>query len=217
MRSDALLPISVLMPAYNMERNIVESVLAQLTLRYPHHEVIVINDGSKDDTLARLTDEFELYEVPPAIPRRLETAEVRGYYRSRKAPGLLVIDKENGGKADALNAGLSASRYPLVVAADADTMIAEDALLRLARSFLLGDPIVAAGGTIRVANGCRIEHARVTGPRMPRSLLAALQVPEYLRAFLFGRIGWNRIGGNLIVSGAFGLFPAPPLDRDRRL
>ncbi len=206
MRSDALLPISVLMPAYNMERNIVESVLAQLTLRYPHHEVIVINDGSKDDTLARLTDEFELYEVPPAIPRRLETAEVRGYYRSRKAPGLLVIDKENGGKADALNAGLSASRYPLVVAADADTMIAEDALLRLARSFLLGDPIVAAGGTIRVANGCRIEHARVTGPRMPRSLLAALQVPEYLRAFLFGRIGWNRIGGNLIVSGAFGLF-----------
>lgn len=206
MRSDALPPISVLMPAYNMGPNIVESVLAQLTLRYPHHEVIVINDGSKDDTLGRLVEEFDLYEVPPAIPRRLETAVVRGYYRSRKAPGLLVIDKENGGKADALNAGLSASRYPLVVAADADTMIAEDALLRLARPFLLGDPVVAAGGTIRVANGCRIEHARVTGARMPRNLLAALQVPEYLRAFLFGRIGWNRIGGNLIVSGAFGLF-----------
>ena len=206
MRSDALPPISVLMPAYDMELNIVESVRAQLTLRYPQHEVIVINDGSKDATLERLVEEFDLYAVPPAIPRRIETEPVHGYYRSRLAPGLLVIDKENGGKADALNAGLSASRFPLVVAADADTMIAEDALLRLARPFVLGDPVVAAGGTVRVANGCRVEHARVTGARMPRGWLAALQVPEYLRAFLFGRIGWNRIGGNLIVSGAFGLF-----------
>ena len=206
MRSDALPPISVLMPAYNMEPNIVESVRAQLTLRYPHHEVIVVNDGSKDDTFGVLFEEFDLYEVPPAIPRRIQTAEVRGYYRSRTAPGMLVIDKENGGKADALNAGLCAARYPLVVCADADTMIAEDALLRLARPFLLGDPVVATGGTIRIANGCGIQHARVTTPRMPRSWLAAIQVPEYLRAFLFGRVGWNRLGGNLIVSGAFGLF-----------
>jgi cellulose synthase/poly-beta-1,6-N-acetylglucosamine synthase-like glycosyltransferase len=206
MGSDALPPISVLMPAYNMEPNIVESVRAQLTLRYPHHEVIVINDGSKDGTLDRLRTEFGLYEVPPAIPRRIQTEHVRGYYRSRVASSLLVIDKENGGKADALNAGLCAARYPLVVAADADTMIAEDALLRLARPFLLGDPVVAAGGTIRVANGCGIKHARVVEPRFPGRFLAALQITEYLRAFLFGRIGWNRLGGNLIVSGAFGLF-----------
>lgn len=206
MRSDALPPISVLMPAYNMEMNIVASVRAQLTLRYPHHEVIVINDGSTDDTIGRLIQEFDLYEVPPAIPRRLPTSHVRGYYRSRKAPDLLVVDKENGGKADALNAGISAARFPLVVCADADTMIAADALLRLARPFLLGDPVVASGGTIRIANGCQIQHARVTGPRMPKSWLAALQVPEYLRAFLFGRVGWNRVGGNLIISGAFGIF-----------
>jgi cellulose synthase/poly-beta-1,6-N-acetylglucosamine synthase-like glycosyltransferase len=206
MRSDALLPISVLMPAYDMEQNIVASVRAQLALRYPHHEVIVINDGSKDGTLARLRREFRLYEVPPAIPRRIPTQRVRGYYRSHVAARLLVIDKENGGKADALNAGLGAARYPLIVAADADTMIAEDALLRLARPFLLGDPVVGAGGTIRVANGCVMRHGRVIEPRFPRNFLGAMQIPEYLRAFLFGRIGWNRLGGNLIVSGAFGLF-----------
>lgn len=206
MRSDALPPISILMPAYDMEPNIVEAVRAQLALRYPHHEVIAVNDGSGDGTLDRLREAFDLYEVPPAIPRRIPTETVRAYYRSRSAPGLLVIDKENGGKADALNAALCAARFPLVVAVDADTMIAADALLRLARPFLLGDPVVAAGGTIRVANGCGIEHARVVRPRMPRSALAALQVPEYLRAFLFGRVGWNRLGGNLIVSGAFGLF-----------
>lgn len=206
MRSDALPPISILMPAYDMEPNIVEAVRAQLSLRYPHHEVIAVNDGSSDGTLDRLREAFDLYEVPPAIPRRIPTETVRAYYRSRSAPGLLVIDKRNGGKADALNAALCAARFPLVVAVDADTMIAADALLRLARPFLLGDPVVAAGGTIRVANGCGIEHARVVRPRMPRSALAALQVPEYLRAFLFGRVGWNRLGGNLIVSGAFGLF-----------
>lgn len=206
MRSDALPPISILMPAYDMEPNIVEAVRAQLSLRYPHHEVIAVNDGSTDGTLDRLREAFDLYEVPPAIPRRIPTETVRAYYRSRSAPGLLVIDKRNGGKADALNAALCAARFPLVVAVDADTMIAADALLRLARPFLLGDPVVAAGGTIRVANGCGIEHARVVRPRMPRSALAALQVPEYLRAFLFGRVGWNRLGGNLIVSGAFGLF-----------
>lgn len=206
MNSAALPPISVLMPAYNMEATIVESVRAQLTLRYPRHEVIVINDGSTDGMLERLDAEFKLYRVPPAIPKRLETAPIEGYYRSRNAAGLLVVDKENGGKADALNAGLGAARYPLVVAADADTMIEKDALLRLVRPFMVGRPVAAAGGTIRIANGCRIRNARVEQPKLPRRFLAAVQVPEYLRAFLFGRLGWNQLGGNLVISGAFGLF-----------
>jgi cellulose synthase/poly-beta-1,6-N-acetylglucosamine synthase-like glycosyltransferase len=189
-----------------MEASIVESTRSQLSLRYPHHEVIVVNDGSRDATMDELTRAFDLYEVPPAIPRPLDTETVNGYYRSRVAAGLMVIDKENGGKADALNAGLCAARCPLVVAADADTIIEPDALLRLARPFLFGEPVVAAGGTIRVANGCEIKHSRVTRPRLSTNFLAAVQVPEYLRAFLFGRLGWNRLGGNLIVSGAFGLF-----------
>lgn len=206
MSSEALPPVSVLMPAYNMSAGLVDSVRAQLSLRYPRHEVIVINDGSKDATMTLLHAAFNLYEVPPAVSKQLRTQRVRGYLRSRHEPGLLVIDKENGGKADALNAGINAARYPLVVAVDADTILETDAILRLARTFLVGTPVIAAGGTIRVVNGCDVERARVLRPRVSRRFLSGVQVPEYLRAFLFGRLGWNRLGGNLIVSGAFGLF-----------
>jgi cellulose synthase/poly-beta-1,6-N-acetylglucosamine synthase-like glycosyltransferase len=204
--SEALPPISVLVPAYNMEAGIVDSVRAQVALQYPLHEVVVVNDGSQDGTLACMHLAFDLYEVPPAIPRRIATAPVHAYYRSRRVPTLLVIDKDNGGKADALNAAINAARYPLVVAVDADTIMMPDALVRLARTFMIDSQIVAAGGTIRVANGCEIERARVTSPGLSKRFLAAVEVPEYLRAFLFGRLGWNRLGGNLIVSGAFGLF-----------
>jgi cellulose synthase/poly-beta-1,6-N-acetylglucosamine synthase-like glycosyltransferase len=204
--SNALPPISILIPAYNMEASITDSVSAQLALEYPQHEVIVVNDGSTDSTMQRLRDGFDLYEVPPAFPRHIETRPVRAFYRSRKRPGLLVVDKERGGKADALNVALSSARYPIVVPVDADTIVAHDALLRLVRPFLLGEHVAAAGGTIRVANGCHITSGRVSEPKLPIDYLSAIQVPEYLRAFLFGRLGWNRLGGNLIVSGAFGLF-----------
>jgi len=117
-----------------------------------------------------------------------------------------VLDKENGGKADSLNAAINASRFPLVIAVDADTLIEPDALLRLTRPFLLGRHIAAVGGTVRVANSCTVEHGRVTDARVPGRFLPGVQVVEYLRAFLFGRLGWNRLGGNLIISGAFGLF-----------
>jgi len=206
MSSEALPPVSVLMPAYNMSAGLVDSVRAQLSLRYPRHEVIVVNDGSTDATMTLLHAAFNLYEVPPAVSRQLRTQRVRGYLRSRHEPGLLVIDKVNGGKADALNAAIDAARYPLVVAVDADTILEPDAILRLARTFLVGTPVVAAGGTIRVVNGCDVDRARVLQPRVSRRFLSGVQVPEYLRAFLFGRLGWNRLGGNLIVSGAFGLF-----------
>lgn len=206
LNSEALPPISVVIPAYNMEASIVDSVYAQLALHYPHHEVVCVNDGSTDATMARLEEEFDLYEVPPAIPTRIPTERVYAYYRSRTAAGLLVVDKANGGKADALNAGLCVARYPLIVAADADTIIEPDALVRLVRPFLFGDPVVAAGGTIRVVNGCDMDGAIIKEARVPRKFLAGVQMPEYLRAFLFGRLGWNRLGGNMIVSGAFGLF-----------
>ena len=204
--SDALPPISIIVPAHNMEASIAASVTTQLSLEYPQHEVIVVNDGSTDGTFLRLKETFDLYEVPPAFPRAIETKPIKGFYRSKKNGSLLVIDKENGGKADALNAAVNAARFPLVVAVDADTLVARDALLRLARPFLLGENVAAAGGTIRVANGCTVDHLHVVEPRVPRGFLAAIQIPEYLRAFLFGRLGWNRLGGNLIISGAFGLF-----------
>ncbi|MBW7934470.1 MAG: glycosyltransferase family 2 protein [Gemmatimonadaceae bacterium] len=204
--SDALPPISVLVPAYNEEVTIASSVLSFLTLKYPRHEVVLVNDGSKDRTMDELIRAYDLYEIPVVIPRTIPTAAIRAVYRSRTQSRLLVIDKENGGKADSLNAAINAARFPYVIACDADTLIEPDALLRLARPFLLGREIAAIGGTIRVVNACKVELGRVVEARVDTRWLPGCQTVEYLRAFLFGRLGWNRIGGNLIISGAFGLF-----------
>jgi cellulose synthase/poly-beta-1,6-N-acetylglucosamine synthase-like glycosyltransferase len=204
--SDALPPISILVPAYNEEKTIVSSVLSFLTLEYPRHEVVLVNDGSKDGTMAELIREYDLYQVPPAVTVHIPTKTVHAYYRSRRHSKLLCIDKSNGGKADSLNAAMNAARYPYVLAVDADTLIDRDALMRLARPFLIGHEVAAVGGTVRVANACRVEHGRVVEARVDRRWLPGIQTVEYLRAFLFGRLGWNRLGGNLIISGAFGLF-----------
>ena len=206
MQSDALPPITILVPAHNESATIEASVTAILTLEYRNFEVVVVNDGSKDDTLERLRHAFELYEVPRTYPETIATHPVNAVYRSRTRTRLLVIDKENGGKADSLNAAINASRFPLVIAVDADTLIEPDALLRLTRPFLLGRQIAAVGGTVRVANGCTVKDGRVSDARVPRRFLPGIQVVEYLRAFLFGRLGWNRLGGSLVISGAFGLF-----------
>ena len=177
---DALPPISVLVPAYNEEVTIAASVLSFLTLEYPRHEVVLVNDGSKDRTMEELVRAYDLYEVPPAIARTLPTANIRAVYRSRTYAKLLVIDKENGGKADSLNAAINAARFPYVIACDADTLIEPGALLRLARPFLLGREIAAVGGTIRVVNACKVEHGRVVQAKVdsrwlgiPRIELAA--------------------------------------------
>jgi cellulose synthase/poly-beta-1,6-N-acetylglucosamine synthase-like glycosyltransferase len=206
LQTDAPPPISILVPAYNESATIEASLTAILTLDYRTYEIVVINDGSKDDTMDRMHEAFDLYEVPRIYPETLATKPLRALYRSRTRPRLLVLDKENGGKADALNAGINASRWPLVIAVDADTLIEPDAMLRLTRPFLLDQNVAAVGGTVRVANGSTVEDGRIADPRIARRFLPGVQVVEYLRAFLFGRMGWNRIGGNLIISGAFGLF-----------
>ena len=206
MQSDALPPITILVPAYNESATIEASVTAILTLEYRNYEVVVVNDGSKDDTMDRLRHAFDLYEIPRIYPETIATKPLRALYRSRSRSRLLVLDKENGGKADSLNAAINASRFPLVIAVDADTLIEPDALLRLTRPFLLGRQIAAVGGTVRVANNCTVKDGRVTDARVPGKVIPGIQVVEYLRAFLFGRLGWNRLGGNLIISGAFGLF-----------
>lgn len=199
--------ISVLAPAYNEERTIAQSMRALLTLSYPDLEVVVVNDGSTDATLQVLRDDFALVPVASLRPSAVATAPVRGVWRSRTHPGLIVVDKVNGGgKADALNAALNTASGELVCAIDVDTLIEPDALLRIVRPFLRGEEVVAVGGTVGVINGSVVRDGRVRQPRAPRRLLAGVQCVEYLRAFLFGRLGWNRLGGNLIVSGAFGLF-----------
>ena len=204
--TDLLPALSVLAPAFNEEVTIAASVLSFLTLEYPRHEVVLINDGSTDATLQRLIEAYDLYEVPHTAGGDLATQPVRASYRSRRYSRLLVIDKENGGKADSLNAGLNAARHPYVLAVDADTLVEPDALLRLGRPFLIEEHVAAVAGTIRVVNACHVAHGRVTRARVSRALLPGVQAVEYLRAYLFGRLGWNRLGGNLIISGAFGVF-----------
>lgn len=204
--ADVIPPVSVLVPAFNEARTIVTSVLSFLSLRYPRHEVVVIVDGATDGTMQTLIQAFDLYEVPQASKALLRTAPVRAYYRSHVHTGLACVDKENGGKGDSLNAGLNAARFPYVLAVDADTIIENDALLRLSRPFLLGEPVAAVGGTVRVSNGSTVEHGRIVTARVDSRWLPGIQTVEYLRSFLFGRLAWNRMGGGLIVSGAFGLF-----------
>ncbi len=204
--SSAVPRISILAPAFNEEATIEDSVRSLLALYYPNLEIVVVNDGSRDDTVAVLTERFELVAMPSVLEARVSTKPVRQLYRSRSHPNLVVADKENGGKADALNVGLNLASGELVCAIDADTLIEPDALQRMVRPFLASDTVIAAGGTIRVANGSVIRRGRILEINAPRHALAGFQVIEYLRAFLFGRLGWNRMGGNLIISGAFGLF-----------
>jgi cellulose synthase/poly-beta-1,6-N-acetylglucosamine synthase-like glycosyltransferase len=198
--------ISILAPAFNEEASIEGSLRALLALQYPRLEVIVISDGSKDQTVQVLIDRFDLVPVKTIYEQRIKTKPVRALYRSSTYPALVVVDKENGGKADALNVGLSFAQGELVCAMDADTLIEADGLQRMVRPFLYETAVVATGGTIRVVNGSEVKFGRVVKTRVPTNALAGMQVVEYLRAFLFGRLGWNRLGGNIIISGAFGLF-----------
>ena len=200
-------PVSVLLPAFNEEAGIVESVRSLLSLRYPELEVIVVSDGSTDGTIARLTEAFDLAPVRKTLRDAVPTAAVRRAYVSRRHPELSVVDKENGGKADALNCGVNAARFPYVCAIDADAILEDDALIHVTKP-ILEDPdrVAATGGIVRIANGCIVDHGRVTAVRVPRNWLAGLQVVEYLRSFLVGRVGWSRIGSLLIISGAFGVF-----------
>jgi len=202
LRSRVAPKISILVPAHDEARTIGESVLALLTHSYPALEVVVVDDGSRDRTMAVLVEKFALVQIHPIFRRRLATRPVRAIYRSRVHQHLVVVQKANGGKADALNAASA----ELVCAIDADTLLEPDALQRMVRPFLARSDVARRVGTIRVANGSRIKWGRVVAPRVPRRALARFQVVEYLRAFLFGRLGWNRLGGNLIISGAFGLF-----------
>jgi len=198
--------LAVVAPAYNEEATIAESLRALLTLRYPNLEVVVVNDGSTDRTLEVLEREFDLYRVHPDPEPLVEHAPITGIHRSRRVHQLVVVDKVNGGKADAMNAGLNASGAELVCFIDADTLIEPDALLRLVQPYIESEDVAACGGTIRIANGSVVRSGRVAERRAPRKFLPGVQAIEYVRAFLFGRLGWNALGGNLIISGAFGLF-----------
>lgn len=204
--SDFELPISLIVPAYNEQALIVSSLRSLLQLNYSEFELVVINDGSKDDTLEVIKREFKLVPLPEAYRNRLPSKPVRGIYLSTTHPNVRVIDKENGGKADSSNAGINAARYPLVCIIDSDSILQRDSLQRAVQPFLEDPRTIGVGGTIRIANGCQVRGGFLERPGLPTNLLALFQVVEYLRAFLFGRMGWAPLNAIVVVSGAFGLF-----------
>jgi cellulose synthase/poly-beta-1,6-N-acetylglucosamine synthase-like glycosyltransferase len=206
MYSRLMPPVTVVIPAYNEETTIISTVDSVLQLDYPNLEVVVVNDGSTDETLDRLQEEYDLREEPIAYAQSIETEPLHALYRSRTQSDLSVIDKENGGKADALNAGINAAEAPYVCCIDADSILERGSLKALIRPFLTDPDTVAAGGTVRVGNGCDIESGFLKEPKVSNHPLAAFQVVEYLRAFFFGRLGWEPLNSVMIISGAFGLF-----------
>ena len=198
--------ITVLMPSFNEEVWITDSVARALALRYPEIEVIVINDGSTDQTMERLHETFDLADVLPIYQKRIETGHVRSIKRSKQAPNLLVVDKDNGGKADSLNVGLNVASGELVCAIDADTIVGANALQELVAPFLTHPDTVAVGGTIRLVDKRVPEDETTEMALAPTTWMLGSQTVEYIRSFLVGRLGWNPLGGSIVISGAFGLF-----------
>lgn len=201
--------VSLIAPAYNEGLTIIDNVKSLLSIMYNNFEVVIINDGSKDDTLAKMITAFDLVRVDFDIQYVLKTKPVRGIYKSRNRAfkKLMVVDKENGGKADALNVGLNISRKALVACIDVDCIIEPDALLKMVKPFLEETTeVIASGGVVRIANSCIVEEGRLIEVKLPEQRIARFQVLEYIRAFLLGRMAWSRLNGLLLISGAFGMF-----------
>ena len=198
-------PISIVIPAYNEEPMIVNAVATALEVDYPEFEIIVVNDGSNDRTLRRLIETFDLAGSEKPYRATLPASRIRRIYYSQRYPNFYVIDKENGGKADALNAGVNLARYRYIVNTDADTIFEAQALIRIIRP-VVRDPrrVVAIGGQVRVGNGFRVKGGEIVERKLPSGLLPRFQIVEYLRTFLGNRVGWSAVNSMLLISGAFG-------------
>ena len=203
--------ISIIAPAYNESLNIVENVRSLLSSHYVNYDVIIVNDGSKDDSLSKLIEAYDLIQIDHLINEHIKTKPLReGIYKSTNPAfdKLTVIDKENGGKADALNMGLNMSKNRYVACIDVDCLLLEDALQKMIKPFLetTDAKVIAAGGVIRIANSCIVKDGKLLDVNFPKTWLEQGQILEYLRAFLLGRMAWSRLNGLLVISGAFGLF-----------
>ncbi len=202
--------ITIIAPAYNEGLTIVENIRSLMSLRYVNYEVMVVNDGSKDDTLQKMIDAYDLYVIDQKIDPNWKSKPIRGIYKSkhRSFSKLTVIDKENGGKSDALNTGMALSSNQYVGCIDVDCLLLPDALLHVVKSFYQRSEkrVIAVGGVIRVANSCVIQGGQLEEIRLPTNWLARFQLLEYTRSFILGRMAWGRIDSLLIISGAFGFF-----------
>ncbi len=199
-----LLPVSLIIATYNEENNIVETVKGLLRQDYPDYEVIVVDDGSEDSTLARLTEAFDLERIDLVYRKILDTSDVRAFYVNPSIPNLTIVAKEHGGKADSLNVGVNVSRSPYICSVDADSILEERAIRRLMRA-VIEDPetVIGTGGIVKILNGCTVRGGRIEELRLPEDSLSRFQIVEYMRSFLFGRAGWSAINALLIISGTF--------------
>ena len=202
--------VSLIAPAYNEGKTIEENVRSLLSINYNNFDVIVVNDGSKDDSIPVLKKAFDLVEKPWKYINTIPTKEVKAIYTSANPAfsRLIVVDKNNGGKADALNTGINVSQNPYIVCIDVDCIMDKDVLLKLAKPYLeqSDKKIIATGGVVRIANSCVIKSGKLVEVKAPENFLARVQVIEYLRAFILGRMAWSKMDGLLIISGAFGMF-----------
>lgn len=200
-------PVSILVPAFNEEAGILDSVRSLLSLNYPQTEIIVINDGSTDSTLEKMLTHFQMVKTNRVVRQDLVTKEVKAIYRSTKISNLILVDKDNGGKADSLNMGINVSRYSHFCAVDGDSILEADSLLKVMRPIIKSnEEVIASGGSVRIANGSEIHLGKIFKVGISKKPLVVMQVIEYLRAFLVGRIGLSHHNMLLIISGAFGAF-----------
>ncbi len=202
--------ITILAPAYNEGKTIVENVRSLLSIFYSNLEVIVINDGSKDDCLEQLIKAYDLVKTEFFVNEQIPTKEIKGIYKSRNNlyHKLIVVDKMNGGKADALNVGINISSHKYLVCIDVDCVLEQDALLKMVKPFLeqTDKRVIATGGVVRIANSCVIEDGRLLKVKLAENYLPRMQILEYIRAFILGRMAWSRLNGLMLISGAFGAF-----------
>ena len=205
--NDYYVPVSVIVPAHNEGVTIEATVRSLLALDYKLYEIIVVDDGSADNTSQVVIDAFDMRRIDRPIQRRVPCQPDEEVYETRawKVP-ITLVRKKNGGKADALNMGINVSNYPYILCMDADSVLQYDSLEKIVRPVLEDHRVVAVGGTVRPCNGAEIENGKVVRYRMPNKLLACMQVLEYDRSFLASRILFDKFNGNIIISGAFGLF-----------
>lgn len=204
---DFFVPVSIVVPAYNEEVTVVDTVRSLLALDYKIYEIIVVNDGSKDNTSQVLIDAFQMTQIKMPIRNQVKSQPVESIYEAfgQKVP-VILINKKNGGKADALNMGINVSNYPYFICMDADSMLQYDSLREIVRPVLENENVIAVGGAVRPANGAELELGRVKKYRLPKNVLACMQTLEYDRSFLAARILLDKFNGSMIISGAFGLF-----------
>lgn len=200
------LPVSIIVPAYNEEVTIISTINSLLKLDYKLYEIIIVDDGSSDNTLNKIIEYYNLKKVKKVVRNKMKTKKVKAYYEGNAKVKLIVVAKENGGKADALNAGINISSFPYFLTIDADSVLQKDSLTEIVKPIIENNNTIAVGGVIKLSNNLNFKNGEVIEDKLPHGYLEMIQTLEYDRTFLAGRTVFDLFNGNLIISGAFGLF-----------